>query len=756
MEKRITSIALMNLFWPSETKKQNEIPGGDYTPGNSPSVQKGYQFLNRDIFKSCPRIMERQFGECLHNRTHLIKDLISSGNVGLGPIEIVHMSYLNKHEKEEFGEYFYVTGIEVSGPAMPVEFLEVLKSSKRISKNISNNIILTYCCFNFFSNLDIRIRYDADDTFQTTAIDCNKETTDLTMTEKMWEETFVSSVIRAIITNTNPELKPPGLVECPFYVGKDTISSCKKIIELLCRFLPRSLNCGWDSTKSMQATIVNNYLMYSLKSFIAITPSLVDFTIDYLKGLTKKDPIHDIYYKTAMITILDHIETKELDMITILNETLDPLLSLLNDLPPRDADSARLMNCMSDLLNIQTNFLLNRGDYELALGVSNTSTELALDSFESWYNLARCHIKKEEYEKALFAINSMPRLRKNDGHLETMYSRFLTSNYYKKPLNGTREHYDLTAMEFTNLSGTLRNWKEDELKRQIFGRIAMINEKKIGYTKEIWDDIAIKLGPICGPQSVNLINYVSPQEVKNIKNINLIARNTIGKQLGWFSGKIYGLLMEIVNKIGWNGLLNIRTEAFMMETEFYQASNNIIDENGHIPMESRKKRFCEGWLDDLFLDLYQDLKLSKISLSNKDEKHSGLEWELLGLIMLRTWHWEDAVACLRTSIVARFDPVSCQQLLKIYLQPPKNIQEVTLLDTDTIISLLIKKISYDCRYYNYCQIFNLQLLEKLCNELGTQILRNKILLQPSIGDEIMVMIDAMLAWIADLDHTVQP
>lgn len=86
----------------------------------------------------------------------------------------------------------------------------------------------------------------------------------------------------------------------------------------------------------------------------------------------------------------------------------------------------------------------------------------------------------------------------------------------------------------------------------------------------------------------------------------------------------------------------------------------------------------------------------------------------------------------------------------------KNIQEVTLLDTDTIISLLIKKISYDCRYYNYCQIFNLQLLEKLCNELGTHILRNKILLQPSIGDEIMVMIDAMLAWIADLDHTVQP
>ncbi|CAI4034325.1 hypothetical protein SMKI_10G1120 [Saccharomyces mikatae IFO 1815] len=745
----------MNLFWPSETQKPNEAPDGYYTSEDLPSANKAGQFLNQNIFHSCPRILEKKFGECLHNRTHLIKDLICSGNAGLGPIEIVHMSYSNKHDKEEFGEYFYVTGVEVSSPSVPVEFLKALRSNQRISKNISNDIISTYCCFNFFSNLDIRIRYDADGTFQTMAIDCNKETTDLTMTDKMWKETFVSSVIRAIITNTNPELKPPGLLECPFYVAKDTVSTCKMIIKLLCQFLPRSLDCGWDSTKSMQSTIVNNYLMYSLRSFIAITPGLVDFTVDYLKELTKNDPIHNLYYKMAMIIVLDHTQTKELEMITVLNKTLDPLLSLLNGLPSRNSDSAQLMNCISDLLNIQARFLLNREDYELASDVSNTSTQLALDCFESWYNLAKCHIKKEEYGKALFAINSMPHLRKSDKFLDTAYSKFLASNYYKKPLNGSRPHFDLTSTEFTNLCGTLRNWKEDELKQQTFGRIAMINETKVGYIKEIWDDIAVKLGPICGPQSVNLINYVSPQEVKNIKNINLIARNTIGKQLGWFSGRIYELLMEIVNKIGWNGLLNIRTEAFMMETEFHQNSINVTDENGHIPMETRKKRFCESWLDDLFLDLYEDLKLSKISLNNKDEKHSGLEWELLGLTMLRTWHWEDAVACLRTSIVARFDPVSCQHLLNVYLKPPDNLQEVTLLDTDTTISLLVKKISYDCRYYNYCQIFNLQLLGKLCNELGMHVLRNKIVVQPSVGDEIMIMIDTMLAWIGDLRHAKQ-
>ncbi|EJS43138.1 chs6p [Saccharomyces arboricola H-6] len=746
----------MNLFWTSETKKQDEAPRKDYFSGNQPQLQNFDQCINRKIFHSCPRILERKFGQCLHNRTHLIKDLISSGNVGLGPIEIVHMSYSNKHEKEEFGEYFYVTGIEVSSSSIPIEFLKLLKSSQRVSKNISSEIIFTFCCFNFFNKLDVRIRYDADGTFQIKAIDCNTETTDLIMTEKMWEETFVSSIIRTVITNSEPEFKPPGLLECPFYIEKDTVSSCKKIIELLCRFLPRSLDCGWDSTKSMQITIVNNYLMYSLKSFIAIAPGLVDFTIDYLKELTVEDPINNLQYKVAMITILDHTQTRELEMVAILNETMDSLLSMLNVLPPRDADSAQLMNCMSDLLNIQARFLISRGDYKLALDISNTSTELALDCFESWYNLAKCHIKIEEYEKALFAINSMPRLHKTDQALETLYSRYLISNYYRKPLNGSQQYFDLTSTEYTNISGTLRNCKEDELKQQIFGRIAMINEEKVGYTKEIWDDIAMKLGPIYGPQSVNLINYVSPQEVKNIKNINLIARNTIGKQLGWFNCRIYELLMEIINKIGWNGLLNIRTDAFMMETEFYLTSTNTTDENGHIPMEARKKRFCERWLDDLFLDLYQDLKLSKISLNNKDEKHNGLEWELLGLTMLRTWQWEDAVACLRTSIVARFDPVSCYQLLKLYLNPPEDLQDITLLDTDTVVDLLINKISYDCRFYNYCQIFNLQVLYKLCNELEIDILRNKVLVLPSTGAEIMAVIDTMLAWIIDLRHTLDP
>ena len=131
--------------------------------------------------------------------------------------------------------------------------------------------------------------------------------------------------------------------------------------------------------------------MYSLKSFVAITPGLIDFTIDYLKGLTKEDSIHNLHYKVAMIVLLDQVQTRELEMVTILKETLDPLLLLLDDLPPRDTNSAQLMNCMSDLLNIQANFLFNREDYELALSVSNTSTELALDCFESWY-LSLIHI----------------------------------------------------------------------------------------------------------------------------------------------------------------------------------------------------------------------------------------------------------------------------------------------------------------------------------------------------------------------------
>lgn len=72
--------------------------------------------------------------------------------------------------------------------------------------------------------------------------------------------------------------------------------------------------------------------------------------------------------------------------------------------------------------------------------------------------------------------------------------------------------------------------KDRHLHDIIFGRVIMPNEGKRGYTKDIWEGACMQLGPVYGPQSKNLINFVSSQEVKSLENIDLLSRNTMANQ----------------------------------------------------------------------------------------------------------------------------------------------------------------------------------------------------------------------------------
>ena len=157
----------------------------------------------------------------------------------------------------------------------------------------------------------------------------------------------------------------------------------------------------------------------------------------------------------------------------------------------------------------------------------------------------------------------------------------------------------------------------------------------------------------------------------------------------------------------------------------------------------RQKRMCEKWLDTLFMEVYQDLKVSLNSPALKDSKSSGLEWELLGLLLVKTANWNEAVACLRTSIMARFDIIAADTLLDLYLFGPENFP----LTTDEVLSILLGNCSYHSRFYDTCQWLNLQVLYKLNEELGTETLRNRIYAHPLAERGIVTLIDKALDWI---------
>lgn len=133
--------------------------------------------------------------------------------------------------------------------------------------------------------------------------------------------------------------------------------------------------------------------MESLLLFLNIIPGkLIEFTLDLLDSLMAEDSENELYYNIAKIAVMEQDGEMESQMIVALNQTLNLLLPAIDKLAPRDIDSFQLLNCVSSLLNLQAKFLNNRKDFELSLAVCKISTELSLDSFDSWYYLAKASL----------------------------------------------------------------------------------------------------------------------------------------------------------------------------------------------------------------------------------------------------------------------------------------------------------------------------------------------------------------------------
>ncbi|SCW00743.1 LAFE_0C10968g1_1 [Lachancea fermentati] len=679
-----------------------------------------------------PKIVEHQFGESLGLRTRVLRTLVDADQLGIGPPDMIHATQFDKFHQEEVGEYHYMTGLDVSSEITPIAYLNALRFISNSSK--TEGRVSTYCTTNIFSKVDIRIRYESEKHYQVNAIECHSGTTNVQLSQTIWEETFISGFIRSIIISKDKERKLPGLVEIPF--GLDNgLTYCEKFVPVICKFLPRGIESGCDLTKHSQPSLKNNYLLHSLQEFLMISPNLYDVTIDSLEDLIKNDGENELCYRIAMIAIMVQSGTNDMVAIKTINNTIKKFYPL-NFLHLRQHDLTNIV----DLLCLQIEFLLSKNDYELALPIAKKITELSSDNFDAWYKLSECYLQMGEYELGLLSINSMPQMPMVDSCKEAMTEQKLEGFYYQNP-SGIGPHSELQSNEFNHVCSSMKEYKEKDLESLIFGRIVMPNGNKRGYIENIWNGSCLQLGPIYGPQSKNLINFVSPQEVNSIGNPLLLRRNSMAKQLSWSLSQVYGLVMFIVSSIGWNSFLELRSKTFVMEREYLGTRRTLTQ-------EIKSKRLCERWLDDLFLDIYDDLKIAMQSQEHREQKYSGLEWELLGLTLLRTRNWSEAVACLRTSIMARFDLVSAEKLLKLYLSD--DFTEKGALDPDAVLALLVDKVSYESRFYDTFQLPNLLILRKLCAFEGVESIRNHVYALPSAQKGFVSLMDRFLDYIKEM------
>jgi hypothetical protein len=241
--------------------------------------------------------------------------------------------------------------------------------------------------------------------------------------------------------------------------------------------------------------------------------------------------------------------------------------------------------------------------------------------------------------------------------------------------------------------------------------------------------------------------------------------------------KAYMLLTEITTKIGWDQLLKIRSQVFVMEEEYRNEKQTLSQSmhsrnpsttalrgsperttsqpNGHKDQEEEEedteeedtedetpkengdakpeddqpkeevpstlkgpeasheqnaedpgaasqlqnKRLCERWLDNLFMVLYEDLRVYTIWKTEMAQfrqqqlqyKKSAEEWEILGELAGRLHHVDDAVEAYQACLSIRFSPKALKGVLNMFERTG---------DSRRVVGATIRLICWQYRWYS--------------------------------------------------------
>lgn len=276
-------------------------------------------------------------------------------------------------------------------------------------------------------------------------------------------------------------------------------------------------------------------------------------------------------------------------------------------------------------------------------------------------------------------------------------------------------------------------------------------------------------------------------EDSNMDDVELVHPTLRKLHAAGFKGtflKAYILLTEITKKIGWDQLLKIRSQVFVMEEEYRHekttqqphsrsasttalrspSPNTIAQQtngNEHGQVEERvsteepntqnedssnaaqvaadlekpghtvasevvkagsedphahdsanhtnpsqpnythfqNKRLCERWLDNLFMVLYEDLRVYTIWRTEMAQyrqqqllyKKSSEEWEILGELAERLHHTEEAVEAYENCLQIKFSPKAMRGVLKLG-EERKQVRDVT--------AALIRLVTWQYRWYS--------------------------------------------------------
>ncbi|KAH8732506.1 Chs5p-Arf1p-binding proteins-domain-containing protein [Phaeosphaeriaceae sp. PMI808] len=541
-------------------------------------------------------------------------------------------------------------------------------------------------------------------------------------TDELWLETYLCSVLRAYS-----------------YADDGSGDTIKKIVGVR-RFNPitstesehkfldaaeRLFFSGWQlgSDPEIQVpNLVSNHLTTGLLSYIQTTGRYAS-GINLFEKLRTRDP------EISSLLARVYIEAdEEVKAVQLLHEAIQDL--------PMDYS---LLDCQADFCN-------KKGRGDLALEIAKRSVVSAPSEFGTWARLAEIYVSLEQWDLALLTLNSCPMFTYQDKDAPRMpepQKVFLPT--MPETMCDEIEDSNLDDMELVH--PTLKKLHAAGFKGTFLKAYVLLTEitKKIGWDQllKIRSQVFVmeeeyrheKTGQQPHSRSASTTALRSPSpgaraqlngndhgDVEERSSVDEAATN--GEPS---TSPIVAAAEESIEKPGHTVASEV-VKAGSEDPHPLPSTSNTTDPSQPNYTHFQNKRLCERWLDNLFMVLYEDLRVYTIWRTEMAQyrqqqllyKKSAEEWEILGELAERLHHQEEALEAYESCLQIRFSPKAMRGVLKYgFVGEDKG-------KTRDACAALIRLVTWQYRWYSEFSPSLLFTIRKLIEEEGAVKIRSII------------------------------
>ncbi|KAF5329191.1 hypothetical protein D9611_013161 [Ephemerocybe angulata] len=483
-------------------------------------------------------------------------------------------------------------------------------------------------------------------------------------TPEIWQETYVSALLRAILYSDDPTYTLEA------YRKLDPITNAEGELRFL-QAAEALFSKGWQvgSDPEIQvATVVSNHLTAGIMKYFGDSGRYQQAANMFEKIMVHEPEVSSLLARSYIG----------------MNEEVKAVQIIANAMKETPQSYT--------LLHAQCDFLRTKGKYEWAVKLARQAVNCAPSEFVTWEKLTDLYIDLGQYDSALLTLNSCPMFTFNgrDAHRtlpvakihlpftraigEILPERTKTEDdeadpaLQRLPAPGLRGTWARAYSLLTRLVAQI-GW--DELLKTRSSVFVMEEEYRMqkaqGDIKQVGgnghaasgsrgvihedgtvvqDDKASTRGIIAPPSP-------EPSEVPTIK-VSSHSVDLSADPKGKARAKVEedaeeGDIVATPSHLR-NGVSALVEKPVQAAGEDKQDSSDITAVAQAEPFSFSNKRLCERWLDNLFMVLYEDLRVWTIfraEVAHFKTQHvayrkTGMEWEILGDLGVRLHHKEEA------------------------------------------------------------------------------------------------------------------